>query len=199
MPKVSLSWKIVVLVSFLLAALITAMLVYVNSQAESFANQQMAEELELSRGRIPNAEEQRLSGLRLTAGLVASFPELKALLDTDVSTIRDFLISCQQESRSSQLLIVLDPFGEILARTDGLSLEPLEDVESRWIEPALSGLPAAGVHRTASGIYHAASMLATSGGLVFGFVIAASTIDDTFARGGSGSLAGTRSSFWTKM
>ena len=124
MPKVSLSWKIVVSVSFLLVALIAAMLVYVNSQAESFVNQQMAEELELSRSRIPNAEEQRLSGLRLTARLVASFPELKALLDTDVSTIRDFLMSYQQESRSSQLLIVLDPFGEILARTDGLALEP---------------------------------------------------------------------------
>ena len=183
MPKVSLSWKIVVSVSFLLVTLIAAMLFYVNSQAESFVNQQMAEELELSRGRIPNAEEQRLSGLRLTAGLVASFPELKALLDTDVSTIRDFLISYQQESRSSQLLIVLDPFGEILARTDGLTLEPLEDVESRWLEPALSGLPAAGVLRTASGIYHAASMPATAGGLVFGFVIAASLIDDTFAGG----------------
>ena len=178
-------------VSVLLIALIAATLIFVNAQGGAYVTQQLVEEFDQSQRWIAGAEDQRLVGLRLTAGVVASFPDLKALLDTtDVATIRDFLAFYQQENQSSDLLIVLDPFGEVLARTDGLTLEPLQDVAARWVEPALSGQPAAGVLRTASGIYHAASMPSTAGGLVFGFVIAASRIDDTFAadlRGNGGS------------
>ncbi len=191
MPNLSLRWKIAMSVSVLLIALIAATLIFVNAQGGAYVTQQLVEEFDQSQRWIAGAEDQRLVGLRLTAGVVASFPDLKALLDTtDVATIRDFLAFYQQENQSSDLLIVLDPFGEVLARTDGLTLEPLQDVAARWVEPALSGQPAAGVLRTASGIYHAASMPSTAGGLVFGFVIAASRIDDTFAadlRGNGGS------------
>ncbi len=191
MRRLSLRWKIAMSVSVLLIALIAATLIFVNAQGEAYVAQQLAQEFDQSQRWIAGAEDQRLVGLRLTAGVVASFPDLKALLDTaDVATIRDFLAFYQQENQTSDLLIVLDPFGEVLARTDGLTLEPLQDVEARWVEPALSGQPATGVVRTASGIYHAASMPSTAGGLVFGFVIAASRIDDSFAadlRGNGGS------------
>ena len=191
MPNLSLRWKIATSVSILLVVLIATTLLFVNAQGAAYVAQQLAEEFDQSQRWIVGAEEQRLEGLRLTAGVVASFPDLKALLDnTDAATIRDFLAFYQQENQSSDLLIVLDPFGEVLARTDGLTLEPLQDVEARWVEPALSGQPASGVLRTTSGIYHAAAMPSAAGGLVFGFVIAASRIDDAFAadlRGNGGS------------
>ena len=58
---------------------------------------------------------QRLDGLHAEAGLVASFPQLKALLDTvDAATIRDFLLAYQQKNKRSELLIVLYPSGRVV-------------------------------------------------------------------------------------
>ena len=177
----SLKWKIVRSVSLLLVALIAATLLYVGYQADGFVDAQLASELTRTEQGIILAQEQRLSGLELVAGLVADFSDLKALLETDAATIRDFLDSYLLSNPNADVLIVLDPGGNVLARTDALNLTPLEDVESRWIAPILSGLNATGTLPTSGGTYHAAARPATAGGLIFCFVIAGSQIDDAFA------------------
>lgn len=181
-PRATLRTKILLYSSTLLVGLIVAMLVYVNYQAERFVNEGIGNDLRQGREMIGATEEERLSGLRLTARLVASFPEFKALLATDLATVRDFLISYQQDNKRSELLIVLDPSGRVVARTDAIAPAPLPDAESRWIRPALAGRPATGILVTDSGVYNAAAVPAEAGGTVFGHVIAGSSIDDAFAR-----------------
>jgi hypothetical protein len=67
---------------------------------------------------VRRVQRDRLSMLALTARLVASFPELKALFATDAATVRDYLVSYQQRNPEVPLLVALSPDGKVLARTD---------------------------------------------------------------------------------
>ncbi|HEV2350617.1 MAG TPA: adenylate/guanylate cyclase domain-containing protein [Terriglobia bacterium] len=177
-----LHWKILLYFSALLLTLIVAMLVYVRSQAAGFVSGRLAEDLERGSERIKGAENEQLSDLHLTAALVASIPQLNALLGTDLATIRDFLISYQQQNRGPDLLIVLDPKGKVVARTDEVNPEPVAGADAHWVQPALAGQPANYVLPTLRGDYNTTAVPAEAGGTVFGFVIAGSSIDNNFAR-----------------
>jgi hypothetical protein len=127
---------------------------------------------------VQRAQRDRLAALSLTARLVASFPELKALFATDAPTIRDYLLSYQQRNPEVPLLIALAPDGQVIARTDEVSAAaPADDrfasLMARPGEPAviaMRGRP-----------YHAASAVADAGGSIFGHVVGASPVDETFA------------------
>ena len=182
MRRIPLSTKILIYSSALLVALIAAMLVFVNFQAGRYVGEGIASDLNNGRDRAMTAENDRLADLQLTAELVASIPELKALLSTDLATIRDFLTSYQQNNKRAELLIVLDPAGRVVARTDELQPSPLSADELNWVRPALSGEPATGVLAAPGGIYNAAAVPAEAGGTVFGCVIAGAAIDNSLAR-----------------
>lgn len=175
--------------SSLLVLLTTVTLLYVNSRAVDYANQRVTEELEQSLERILRLEAQRATGLGEVASLVASFPELKALLETDEATVRDFFLSYQERNRRAEFLVALDPTGRVIARTDSDSTAPIPDVRTRWIDPVLRDAYVEGLFITEDGAYIAAAVAAEAGGIVFGFILAGVAIDDEFAR----SLAGNDS------
>lgn len=182
MVRLRLRWKILLYSSALLVALIAATLIYVSHQAGQFVDSRIAQDLERGRQRIQAAENERLDNLKLTAQLVASLPYLKAVLASDVATMRDTLLSYQQENHRPDLLVVLDSHGATVARTDMPESVPLLDAETRWVRPALENRFATGVLIASSGIYNAALVPADAGGTVFGFVLAGSRIDHEFAR-----------------
>ncbi len=82
--RLRLHWKILLYSSALLVTLIVAMLVYVRAQAASFVSGRLAEDLERGSERIRAAENEEMSDLHLMAALVASIPQLNALLGTVV-------------------------------------------------------------------------------------------------------------------
>lgn len=180
--RIPLSLKILLSSSALLVALIGAMLIYVSSQADGLVGERIAKDLDQGRMRVGDAQNEQLAGLRQTARLVASLPQLKALLGTDLATIRDFLVGYQQQNQGPNVLIVLDPRGNVVARTDTLDPEPVPNAEAQWTQPSLGGQPANGVLTTKDRVYNAAAAPAEAGGTVFGFVIAGSSIDNAYAR-----------------
>lgn len=180
--RLTLRSKILLSTSALLVALIAAMLVYVNYQAERFVSERTAGDLEQGRERVEAWENERLADLRQKARLVASLPLLKALLGTDLPTIKDFLAEYQQKNQGPDILIVLDPGGRVVARTDALDPEALPNTEALWVRPSLAGQAATGVFTTKGIVYNAAAAPAEAGGTVFGFVVAGSSIDNAFAR-----------------
>src|SRR5579859_3948916 len=185
--------KVLLYSSALIVALIAAMLVYVDIQARRFVSDSLARDLVHGRERIQDAEEQRIRSVRDLAQLVASFPKLKSMLATDSATIRDFLISYREENQRSELLIVLDNAGRVLARTDSADPAPLADARARWIEPLLKDSGRGSVSSTLAtpiGTFTAVSVPADAGGQVFGFVIAAKPVNDNYAA----ELAGTKQS-----
>jgi len=180
--RIPLAWRILLSSSAVMVMLIIAMLGYVNLQAQRFVANMIAEDLIQGRSRIESTIHDQFAGLSLTARLVASFPALKAMLsETDLPTIRDFLLTYQQQNHAPDLLIALDPNGRVLARTDSAQADSIADVGKKWLQPALSGREAIGALRTEHGMYNAAAVVSEAGGTAFGFVLAGSRIDNNLA------------------
>jgi len=179
--RITLRWKILLYSGALLIALIGATLAFVSYQAGEFVDRRITQDLEQGRLRIAAAQKERLENLRLTAQLVASFPEIKALLETnDAPTVRDFLASYQDANRTTTLLIAFDPQGKVIARTDSQDPLPVPEAAATWIKTTLENRSATGILITGSGVYNAALAPAEVGGAVFGFVLAGSRIDQVF-------------------
>jgi class 3 adenylate cyclase len=179
----SLRTKILIASSGTLLALIGATLAYVGWEANAFVGERIADDLDGSTAVIAAAEADRFATLQLTAQVLASFPQLRALLEsTDSATIRDVLNDYQRRTARADLLVALAPSGETLARTDAIALREIQDVQENWINPLLAGRQPRGYISTETGIYHAAIDAAEAGGAVFGFLVAGVRIDDAFAQ-----------------
>jgi class 3 adenylate cyclase len=181
-PSWSLRTRLLVATSAILVALIGSTLFYVGTQATALVRDRVAADLGRTREQIRADEGQRHASLQVTAQVLASFPELRALLATDTATIRDVLLEYQERVGGIDLLVVLDPSGVVLARTDALSPAPVADAERRWVAPALAGQPAVGLLTAESGMYEAAATASAAGGSVFGFILVGTRIDDGLAR-----------------
>jgi class 3 adenylate cyclase len=179
--RLRLRWKILLYASLLLVTLIAAMLVFVDFEARLFVNQRLATDLEQGQRRLLEASGERFARLDYLAHNLASYPDLKALLDTgDTPTIRDFLETHRAEN-GLDLLVVLDRSGKVVARTDATEAIALSDGQ-RWIEPVLAGREARGFLEVNSRVYQATAVPAAAGTTVFGFLIAGASVDDAYAR-----------------
>ena len=81
---------------------------------------------------------EQLARLGLTARVVVSFPELKALFATDTATIEDFLLGYQQRIATSPVLIALGPDGTVLGRTDAAGAQP-SALGEQWLTALVGG------------------------------------------------------------
>jgi len=153
----------------------------VDWQSGRFVNQQLAADLEQGRRRVLEASGERYERLDYLAHNLASYPDLKALLDTaDTPTIRDFLETHRAEN-GLDLLVALDRTGKVVARTDSAEAVAIPDGK-RWIEPLLAGREARGFLTVNGRVYQATAVPASAGTTVFGFLIAGSSVDDAYAR-----------------
>jgi hypothetical protein len=126
---------------------------------------------------VRRVERDRLGALSLTARLVASFPELKALFATDAATVHDYLVFYRQRNPDTPLLLALGPDGSVVARADETSAEDNTD----WFD-ALSGRRGEPATLHVRGRpYHTATAPAEAGGNIFGHIVAALSVDDAFA------------------
>jgi Protein kinase domain/Double sensory domain of two-component sensor kinase len=121
---------------------------------------------------------ERLTRLRLTARLVASFPELKALFETDTATIRDHLLAFLQRNPGAGVLLAFGAPGDLLARTD----EATTAGEQPWFAALLQQRDAMSIIAFAGRPYHAAAAESEARGTVFGYIVAAAPVDAGFAQ-----------------
>lgn len=158
-----------------------ATVAYVSLLADRTVGARLGEDLERSRKGVAAAETAHFDRLQLIAELVASFPELRALLATDAATVRDFLADYRERHGYQGLLIALDPSGTVVARSDTFAPLTLPDVERQWLAPLAEGRSARGFILVDGKVHHAVAAAAESGGTVFGAVLSASPIDDRWA------------------
>jgi hypothetical protein len=129
---------------------------------------------------VRHLHREHVQRIALTARLVASFPELKALLATDTATIQDFLLGFQQRFPGTPVLIALGPDGAMLARTDDSAAQP--DPASREPLAALAASQGEGAAITLGNRPHlAVAAVSEAAGTIFGYVVAAEAIDQRFA------------------
>jgi hypothetical protein len=154
---------------------------YVHVMADRAVRSAVDRDLALAQRLVTRVQGERLTRLQLTARLVASFPDLKALFSTDAATVRDFLLSYQQRNPGTPLLVALAPNGQVLAWTDAAG-DPATDDGSAWLA-RLGGAENRATVLTIDGRpWHAAGATAEAGGNIFGYVLAAAPVDDAFTR-----------------
>jgi len=61
------------------------------------------------------------------------------------ATIKDFSSYLSAAEQRPDLLMVLDPSGQVVARTATLQAEPIPDAAALWVQPSLAGERATGV------------------------------------------------------
>jgi hypothetical protein len=151
---------------------------YVRSSTNRATAAAVAADLARADALVGRTQKERLDRLQLSARLVASFPGLKALFETDAPTIRDFLQTYLQRNPGLPMLIALGPDGTVLARTDTVAAA---EKGQTWLS-ALIALGGAGLIAIDGRPYHTALQPAEAGGTIFGTVIAAAPLDNTFAQ-----------------
>ena len=164
----------------LLAVLTAGSWAYVRARANRAVGVATAAKLARAENLVGRAQQERLERLRLSARLVASFPQLKALFETSAPTIRDFLTNYQRGNVDTPLLVALGPEGSLLARGDDEAGVATERGEA-WLE-RLRAAGDAGLIILDGRPYHAAVASAEAGGTIFGSIIAAAPVDNTFAQ-----------------
>jgi serine/threonine protein kinase len=127
---------------------------------------------------VKHVHTEHVDRLGLTARLVASFPELKALFGTDVSTIQDFLLGFQQRFRRAPVLVAVGREGTVLGRTDA----PNQDAGDGWLAAINVADNAGAVIAIDKRPYFAVGAASEAAGTIFGYIIAAEAIDQTFAQ-----------------
>ncbi len=177
----SLRSRLLVAIGALVVALTGATLTYVGRLASQAVTERVSADLVKSRDALGTAHEARYERLTLVARLLASFPDLLALLGTDAATIRDFLTDYRERNARAELLLVLDQGGAVIARSDSFAPFTLPEATTRWTEPAMAGRPVRGVVEVDGRPHHVVLVPAEAGGTVFGFVAAAAPIDDRWA------------------
>ncbi|MGE0361736.1 MAG: adenylate/guanylate cyclase domain-containing protein [Vicinamibacterales bacterium] len=181
MPFRSLRARLLVAIGALVVCLTGATLAYVGRLAGQAVAERVTADLVRSRDVLTTAQEARYQRLALVARLLASFPELMALMGTDAATVRDFLADYRERNARDELLLAFDAGGAVVARSDTFAPLAVPDAKSAWLEPALSGQPVFGVVMVDGRPHHMALVPAEAGGTVFGFVAAAAPIDERWA------------------
>jgi hypothetical protein len=151
---------------------------YVHVMSGRLVSQEIDAEMGRVQTIVTRVHQERLTALRLGARLVASFPELKALFETDTATIRDYLLAYQQRNPGTGILLAFDPAGDALARTD----QPTPSTGRTWLAALLGAPNAMSIVMLAGKPHHAAAAESEARGTVFGHVIAAVPVDAAFAR-----------------
>jgi hypothetical protein len=164
----------------LLLAFVGAAWTYVHVSADRSVARILEGDLGRARAIVQRVHDERLERLQLTARLVASFPELKALFETNAPTIRDFLRAYQARNPGTPVLMALDASGRVLARTDEGTSEP--DEGPRWLDVLLAPQAGGRIVLVDGRPWHAAAAGADAGGFLFGYVMAAAPVDGGFAR-----------------
>jgi protein kinase-like protein len=115
----------------------------------------------------------------LTARLVASFPELKALFATDVATLEDFLIGYQERIATTAALIALGPDGTPIGRASRTG--PTSAGGDDWLPALVAAQTDGAVVTIGRRPYIAVASPSEAGGTIFGYLVAAEPINQTFA------------------
>ena len=179
----SFSWLLAVSCGLLLL-LTAATWGLVRLTADRAAGQAVEAELARAERVVRRLHEDRFTRLGLTARLVASFPELKALFATDHATIQDFLLGYQQRIALRSLLLALGPDGAMLARTGDAPAAPGGGAEE-WLGTLLAVQGVGAVVAIDDRPHIAVAVASEAGGTVFGYLVAAEPIDQAFAEAAS--------------
>jgi hypothetical protein len=179
-PPRRLVQRLMLASAILIMLVVAATWALVQVMAERAATAAVETALSRADSMVRRVHAERLERLVLTSRLVASFPALKALVEnTDGPTIRETLVGQQQQIPGAPILVAMSPDGRVLARTDAVAGASANDRE--WAAALAAGSDGS-IVRIGGRTYHAAAAAAEAAASIFGHIVAALPVDETFAR-----------------
>jgi hypothetical protein len=175
-----LSTRLLAVVCALLALVTAATWAFVRVTANRSLAGAISTDFARAERAVRRVHREHLERLELTARLVASFPELKALLATDVATVADFLLGFQQRFPTAPLLVAISAEGVVVGRTDAPAgraestpddwLGAINRVDNDGSLIAVGGRP-----------YLAVGVPSEAAGTTFGYIVAAESISQAYS------------------
>jgi Protein kinase domain len=173
--------RVLVLSGTTLLVLCAAIWAYVQWQAHGTVTRAVEADLASATRLVVREHEERLARLTLSARVVASLPQLRDVLLTNAATVADFLKTFQQDMPDVPLLMALGRDGTLLGHTDHPAVSATETAEG-WLGHLGGRDGRRGIVASGPRLLHAALASAEVGGTLYGYVVAAAPVDESFAR-----------------
>ncbi|MCI0417224.1 hypothetical protein L0222_31010 [bacterium] len=177
----SLAIKFFIFTSLLVLLLIAVTQIVSSRRAMDLAQQTIRSALTETLTAFDNYQEDRYTTLKLANNLIAQYPYFQAYIAAaDSASILD-LVQQEQPKTKSDFIIVTDPDGTILARTDKPAMSGRNIAGISLMKAALEGDEVSGLWVEGENLYDAVALPVITGDSMIACLAVGYSIDDTLA------------------
>jgi serine/threonine-protein kinase len=178
----SLALKFFLLTSFIILLLIAVTLLFSSRRANALAQETIRSALTDTLSAFDSSQKERYTKLKLTTNLFAQNPYIQGYV-AEANTVSILDLAEQERPKlNSDFVIVADPEGVILARTDKPASSGQSIAEIPLVGQALEGEEVAGLWVERQSLYNAVVVPIITGNSIMACVAVGYSINDGFAR-----------------
>jgi serine/threonine-protein kinase len=178
---VSLAIKFFIFTSLIIFLLIFVTNVFSSRKANDLAQETIGNALTETLTAFDNFQEDRYTKLKLANNLIAQYPYFQAYIaEADTDSILD-LVQQEQPKTKSDFIIVTDPEGTILARTDKPAMKGRNIANISLMQEALNGDEVSGLWVEGQDLYDAVALPVITGDSMTACLAVGYSINDAFA------------------
>ena len=178
---VSLAIKFFIFTALLIFLLIFVTNVFSSRKANDLAQETIRSALTETLTAYDNFQEDRYTKLKLANNLIAQYPYFQAYIaEADTNSILD-LVQQEQPKTKSDFIIVTDPDGIILARTDKPAMKGRNIANISLMQEALNGDEVSGLWVEGQELYDAVALPVITGDSMTACLAVGYSINDAFA------------------
>ncbi len=178
---VSLAIKFFIFTSLIIFLLIFVTNVFSSRKANDLAQETIGNALTETLTAFDNFQEDRYTKLKLANNLIAQYPYFQAYIaEADTDSILD-LVQQEQPKTKSDFIIVTDPEGIILARTDKPAMKGRNIANISLMQEALNGDEVSGLWVEGHELYDAVALPVITGDSMTACLAVGYSINDAFA------------------
>lgn len=178
---ISLTWKFFFLTAVIIVLLVGITLLFSSRKATALANATVQDGLKETLSAFESYQADRYAKLKMANTVIAQNPYIRSYVtESDSASILD-LAQQNQEVVKGDFIIVTDPDGTILARTDKPSASGQSVAEVPLMKQALDGDEATGLWQDGGNLYNAVALPILTGDVIEATLAVGYSINDALA------------------
>ncbi|HEY4492335.1 MAG TPA: cache domain-containing protein, partial [Acidobacteriota bacterium] len=178
---ISLTWKFFLLTAFIIILLIAGTIWFSSRKATTLANDTIRSGLNETLSAFDSFQRERYTKLKMTNSIIAQDPAIQAYIaEADSLSILDQAQQRQRDLRSD-FIVIADPEGTILARTDKPASSGQSVAQVPLIQQASEGDEVVGLWQEGTTLYNAVALPVVTGDSLTAVLAAAYSINNAVA------------------